>query len=81
MGPQGSGKGTQARMLAERYDLEIFETGAVLRSIAKQDTEIGGKINEIINIKSAIFNRIISFYNNTIILSKIFKFKLKRNVI
>ena len=54
MGPQGSGKGTQARMLAEKYDLEIFETGAVLRSIAEQDTEIGRKINEIINIRGDI---------------------------
>ena len=54
MGPQGSGKGTQARMLMEKYDLEIFETGAVLRDIAKQDTEIGGKINEIINIKGEL---------------------------
>ena len=54
MGPQGSGKGTQARMLAEKYDLEIFETGDVLRKIAKQDTEIGRKINEIINIKGEL---------------------------
>ena len=54
MGPQGSGKGTQARMLAEKYDLEIFETGDVLRKIAKQDTEIGRKINEIMNIKGEL---------------------------
>ena len=54
MGPQGSGKGTQARMLAEKYDLGIFETGDVLRKIAKQDTEIGRKINEIINIKGEL---------------------------
>jgi len=54
MGPQGSGKGTQARMLAKKYDLEIFETGAVSRKIAKQDTEIGRKINEIINVKGDI---------------------------
>ncbi len=54
MGPQGSGKGTQARMLAEKYDLEIFETGAVLRNIAKQDTEIGRKINKIMNVKGDI---------------------------
>lgn len=54
MGPQGSGKGTQARMLAEKYDLEIFETGDVLRKIAKQDTEIGRKINETINIKGEL---------------------------
>jgi len=54
MGPQGSGKGTQARMLAEKYDLQIFETGDILRSIAKQDTEVGRKINEIINVKGDI---------------------------
>ena len=54
MGPQGSGKGTQARMLAKRFDLQIFETGDILRNIAKQDTEVGRKINEIINIKGNI---------------------------
>ena len=51
MGPQGSGKGTQARMLAEKFDLQIFETGSVLREIASQDTEVGRKIDEIINKK------------------------------
>lgn len=54
MGPQGSGKGTQARMLAEKFDLQIFETGSVLREIASQDTEIGRKINEIMNVKGNI---------------------------
>ncbi|MBW6440555.1 nucleoside monophosphate kinase [Patescibacteria group bacterium] len=54
MGPQGSGKGTQARFLAEKYDLQIFETGSILREIAKQDTKTGQKINEIINIKGDI---------------------------
>ena len=51
MGPQGSGKGTQARMLAEKFDMQIFETGSVLREIASQDTEVGRKIDEIINKK------------------------------
>ncbi len=54
MGPQGSGKGTQARFLAAKFDLQIFETGAILRELAKQNTEIGSKINEIINIKGDI---------------------------
>lgn len=54
MGPQGSGKGTQARLLAETYNLQIFETGSVLREIAKQDTEIGRTIDEIINKKGEI---------------------------
>lgn len=51
MGPQGSGKGTQARFLAEKYDLQIFETGNVLREIASQDSDIGRQIDEIINKK------------------------------
>ncbi len=51
MGPQGSGKGTQARMLAEKFNLQLFETGSVLREIADQDTEIGRKIDDIINKK------------------------------
>ena len=54
MGPQGSGKGTQARMLAEKFDLQIFETGSVLRKIAGEDTEIGRKINEIMHVKGNI---------------------------
>lgn len=54
MGPQGSGKGTQTRLLANKFDLQIFETGDVLRQIAKQDTPLGRKINEIINKKGEI---------------------------
>ena len=54
MGPQGSGKGTQARMLAKEFDLQIFETGSVLRKIAAEDTEIGRKINEIMHVKGDI---------------------------
>ena len=54
MGPQGSGKGTQARLLAEKFDLQIFETGSVLRKIAGEDTEIGRKINEIMHVKGNI---------------------------
>ena len=54
MGPQGSGKGTQARMLAKKFDLQIFETGAVLRELAEKDTEIGRKVNEIMNVKGNI---------------------------
>lgn len=54
MGPQGSGKGTQVRLLANEFNLQIFETGDILRKIAKQDTPLGRKINEIINKKGEI---------------------------
>lgn len=35
IGPQGSGKGTQARLLADKYHLFYFETGNFLRKLAK----------------------------------------------
>ena len=45
MGPQGSGKGTQARRLAGEFGLYYFDAGAHLRKIAKTDA----RINEIVN--------------------------------
>lgn len=51
MGPQGSGKGTQARMLAKKYNLQFLEMGNILRAIAKENTPIGHKIDEAINKK------------------------------
>ncbi len=35
LGPQGSGKGTQARLLAEKLGLFYFENGAFLRKLAE----------------------------------------------
>ena len=49
VGPQGSGKGTQARILAERQGYEIFETGGALRTLAKEGSELGNKVAEIMN--------------------------------
>lgn len=43
-GIQGSGKGTQARKLAEECGYELFETGAALREIANEDSDFGKKV-------------------------------------
>lgn len=40
MGPQGSGKGTQARILMEKFNLFYFESGAYLRRMAEEHPEI-----------------------------------------
>ncbi len=48
-GIQGSGKGTQTRLLEEQYGFPVFETGAELRKIAASDSELGRKVNEIIS--------------------------------
>jgi len=50
LGPQGSGKGTQARLLADSLGLYYFETGDYLREIAKKDAHI----NEIVNKKGEL---------------------------
>ncbi|MDD5489539.1 MAG: nucleoside monophosphate kinase [Candidatus Moranbacteria bacterium] len=54
LGPQGSGKGTQAKMLKEKFDLEYFEMGKILRDVAKEDSPLGKLIHETINIKGVL---------------------------
>jgi len=41
MGPQGSGKGTQAALLAKKYDIPHISTGDIFRENMKNDTELG----------------------------------------
>lgn len=45
LGPQGSGKGTQARMLCERFGFFYFESGAYLRKVAKKHPEVAKIMN------------------------------------
>lgn len=46
LGPQGSGKGTQANLLAQKKELFHLETGKILRGLAGQKTILGEKIAE-----------------------------------
>lgn len=39
-GPQGSGKGTQAQLLAEKFDFFYFESGAYLRKVSETNIEL-----------------------------------------
>jgi adenylate kinase len=41
IGPPGSGKGTQAKLLTERLDLAYIGTGDILRSAIQQGTDTG----------------------------------------
>jgi adenylate kinase len=40
IGPQGSGKGTQARLLCDKFHFSYFEAGAFLRNMAQKDEEL-----------------------------------------
>lgn len=46
MGPQGVGKGTQAALLAQHYDIPAISTGDIFRFNIKNKTELGKKALE-----------------------------------
>lgn len=48
LGPQGSGKSTQAEFLSERLGLLILEVGGMLRQKAQEETEIGRKVKKAV---------------------------------
>lgn len=48
LGPQGSGKGTQAKLLAEKFGLTHISTGSLLREFAKNGTEKGNLIADLL---------------------------------
>lgn len=58
-GIQGSGKGTQAQIIAQKYHLKIFETGAALRQLATEDSELGHKIRNLVEQGNLVPTNII----------------------
>lgn len=65
LGPQGSGKGTQAEVLARRFRLAKFETGALFRAAARRRDAIGRRLNRLVNeqgklVPDSIVSRIVS---------------------
>lgn len=69
LGPQGSGKGTQAKFLADKFNLEHLETGQACREIIKSKTKLGVQVAKTINQ-----GKLVSFS----LLIKIVKAKLKQ---
>lgn len=49
IGPQGSGKGTQARVLADTLGFFYWEMGDILRRVAKEETGLGGEVKSMID--------------------------------
>jgi len=54
LGQQGSGKGTQAELLANKFELDHFDTGRALRQISKLQTPLGVEVNEIVMVKKEL---------------------------
>ncbi len=48
-GPNGSGKGTQGKILKEKYNIAHIESGAIFRENISNGTELGAKAKEYID--------------------------------
>ena len=69
LGPPGAGKGTQANLICEKYNLSHLSTGDLLRMEIANKSEIGVKAKQIIDEGKLVSNDIIinvikSFFNN-----------------
>ncbi|SVA41418.1 uncharacterized protein METZ01_LOCUS94272, partial [marine metagenome] len=47
LGAPGSGKGTQARLMAEKYRVPQISSGEILRRAVAEKTELGRKVESI----------------------------------
>ncbi len=59
IGKQGSGKGTQAKIIAEKLGYQIFETGGALRKIAQEDSDLGREVKEITSKGNLVSNELV----------------------
>ncbi len=58
-GPPGAGKGTQGRMLAEKFNFFYISTGSLLRKEIKAETDLGLKVKETIEKGELVSDEIV----------------------
>ncbi|GEM_PF-218941 len=60
IGPQGSGKGTQADILKHRYHMHAIAGGDIARSLAKQSSTLGETVRTLMNEGKLLPDRIVN---------------------
>jgi adenylate kinase len=61
LGPPGAGKGTQARMIGEKYSIPHISTGAILRAEVERKTLLGQEIEEVMKRGDLVADSLIFF--------------------
>lgn len=59
LGPPGAGKGTQAKMLTEKYTIPQISTGDILRAAVKDGTPMGQKAKEYMNAGGLVPDEVV----------------------
>ena len=75
-GPPGAGKGTQAQLIAKKYNYFQLSTGDLLRNETKNNTVLGKKIDSIISKGNFVSDEIINKLLKQTILNLKFKNKI-----
>ncbi|MHA2112104.1 MAG: adenylate kinase family protein, partial [Candidatus Hodarchaeales archaeon] len=59
LGAPGSGKGTQAKFITQKYSLPQISTGDLLRDAVKRETVLGIKAKEFLNTGTLVPDEIV----------------------
>ena len=59
VGPPGAGKGTQAKMLKEKFQIPQISTGDILRQAVKDNTELGARAKTVMDTGQLVPDNIV----------------------
>ncbi len=59
LGPPGSGKGSQAKFVVERYGIDHISTGELLRTAVREESGLGTQITDIMQQGSLVPDQIV----------------------